>query len=98
MKIPKYIVQKIESESDHIGPKVRMEVLEEGTYFVIRSQDVFGAAALYGYAHLLQTGLELDRIRPRLSDEECGRLERLAEDVVKLAHEWQKRGDAKIPD
>lgn len=85
---PKYVVSKCETG----------EVLESDSYFVIRQQDVFGAAALYGYAHLCQTGLELARQRGGFTDEECSRLESQAEELSELAFQWQQRGGTKVPD
>jgi hypothetical protein len=74
------------------------ECLDEGTFFVIRSSDVFGAPALYAYAHLIQTAVELDGQRRIFTDDERVRMEETAEYAVELAQEWQKRGDGRLPD
>lgn len=93
----KYYVLK----ADEVGDEALEDVaLAEGTYFVIRDQDVFGAASLFGYAHLIQTTLELDRARDHevLDDVERARLSTLADDLVSLALDWQIRGGTKVPD
>lgn len=69
------------------------EELEPGTYFVIREQDVFAPAALFGYAHLLQSSVELGTLPGRPSPftpDEVIRLRDLADNLVELAAAWQK--------
>lgn len=73
------------------------EQLEPGSYFVIRRQDVFGAQALHGYAHLIVSAVELDSIHSFLTPKERHRLEVQADDVSELASKWMT-GDKKIPD
>jgi hypothetical protein len=67
--------------------------------FVLRPQDTFAASAIYGYAHLLQSGLELDAIRSGavFTDDERARLKDLADQVHNLANEWQGLA-TKVPD
>lgn len=73
-------------------------MLDPETYFVIRSSDLFGSAALWGYAHLLQTGIEIARQRPgTFTDEECERLKTLADDLAKKAEAWAVKG-GRLPD
>lgn len=67
--------------------------------FVLRKSDVFGAAALWAYAHLLQTGIELARSKPGLfSEEECRHLKDMAENTAIKAANWQKHGGGRVPD
>ena len=75
-----------------------LEALPEGSFFVIRAQDVFGAAALYGYAHLVQTGLDLDTAGVLFDDDKRKTLEHLVETATALAEQWQMSGDSKVPD
>lgn len=68
--------------------------------FVIRAQDVFGPAALFGYAHLIQSNLEINKLPGRpspLSVEEIERLADLADTLTSVALDWQTRSK-KIPD
>lgn len=75
------------------------EELEPESYFVIRDTDVFGAQALYGYAHLIQAALELDALPGRafFSDIERIRLQQQADGLAALAGDWLTRSK-KIPD
>lgn len=68
--------------------------------FVLRPQDIFGAAALWAYAHLLQTAVELGMMRAEaFTEEEIERLDRSSAQIAALAEEWQLRGEnRKIPD
>jgi hypothetical protein len=67
--------------------------------FVIRAQDVFASAVLYAYAHQLQTLVEFHRgVRPVLSDEECERLEDLADRIASKAEQWMRGSPQKLPD
>jgi hypothetical protein len=73
--------------------------LEPGTFFVLRSSDLFGAAALYAYAAAIASTIEFSRKRPgSLSPDEVADLERLEELVTNLAVEWQRSGLGRIPD
>jgi hypothetical protein len=75
------------------------EELEPGTYFVLRSSDLFGAAALYAYAAALGTAIELSRARPgSLSPDEVRAMEALEIMVTDLAVEWQRSGKGRVPD
>lgn len=75
------------------------EELEPGTYFVLRSSDLFGAAALYAYAAALGTAIEFSRARPgSMSPDEVETLEQLEEMVTNLAVEWQRSGVGRVPD
>lgn len=71
--------------------------LEPETFFVVKSTDIFAVAALYAYAHTIQTGLELDNKRNVFTDMERRRLIRLADHVSDLAGQWS-RLVAKVPD
>ena len=73
--------------------------LEPGTFFVLRSSDLFGAAALYAYAAALGTAIEFSRARPgSLSPDEVQCVEALEEMVTDLAVEWQRSGTGRVPD
>lgn len=71
--------------------------LDPDEFFVIRSSDVFGPAALHGYAHLIQSAIELDGVRPFLEPEEVARLGLLSTHLVDMATEWQRQSK-KVPD
>jgi hypothetical protein len=73
------------------------EYLEPGTYFVIRSQDMFGIAGLYAYASQIQTVLEMASTRPILSAAEHQHLTEVADYVADLARQWQEL-QTKVPD
>jgi hypothetical protein len=64
--------------------------LPDGSFFVLRSSDAHSAAAMYGYAHLLQTILEIDRGSSIYSEQERLLAEALAGRVVRLAEQWMK--------
>lgn len=67
--------------------------------FVLRPSDMFASAALWGYAHLVQTQLEVARQRPgTFSDDECKRMKDLAKMLASKAAEWQTIGTTKVPD
>jgi hypothetical protein len=75
------------------------EDLMPRTYFVLRSSDLFGAAALYAYAAAIATQIEFARSRPgSLSPDEAQTLERLEEMATDLALEWQRSGVGRVPD
>ena len=68
--------------------------------FVLRPSDIFGPAALWAYAHLIQTAVELGQMRPGVfTDEEYRRLVDSALEVAQVAEDWQRRGEnRKVPD
>ncbi len=69
---------------------------------MIRAQDVFGAAALFGYAHVIQSNVEVSRLPGRenlFSDEERQRLLELADRIMDFGVTWQTdHYTRKIPD
>lgn len=71
--------------------------------FVLRSKDVFAAPALHGYGHTIQSMLDVDGVlRERtghglLTDDQRESFSALADDIVMLALEWQRRV-SKLPD
>jgi hypothetical protein len=85
----KYIVRKVGDHPDHR--------LKPGTFFVIRSQDMFGIAGLYAYASQIQTILELNQTRPILTPVEQDHLQGVADYVADLARQWQEQ-QTKVPD
>lgn len=76
------------------------EPLEEGTYFVVRSTDIFASAGLYGYAHSIQSMLEVDALPERqfLQSGEREYLESLADDLFQVGLAWNQAASRKIPD
>lgn len=74
------------------------ESLEPDEFFVIRRNDVFAAQHLFGYAHIVQTGLELDAIRNFLTPSEREHLRKLADGAMMLGLDWQTHADKKVPD
>jgi hypothetical protein len=70
---------------DYRDPKKMGTMLPPGTYFVLRSDDRFAAPALWQYAAVLQTALELDG----LSDAERDQVAELRDRVEALAKQWQ---------
>ena len=83
----KYTVQKTDDG----------EELKPGTFFVIRSKDMFGIAGLYAYSAQLQTVLELAKTRPLLTPAEQDHLQGVADYVADLARQWQEL-QTKVPD
>jgi hypothetical protein len=82
LDLAKYVVS-----TDGEGP------LDSKDVFVLRSSDIFGAATLFAYAGFVLTLEEVARQRDGMfSDEELGRLTRLAEAVQDRAIEWQRQG------
>lgn len=71
--------------------KIDGDLLEPGTFFVLRAADQFSYAAMWAYAGVLQTAMEAG------SDELRAHLVPIEEQVTALAQAWQ--GTAKkIPD
>lgn len=97
----KYVVVKQEDWENDLESRDISYLIIDGDYFVIRQSDVFGAATLYAYAHLIQTALELHVSRGEdvFTISEVEYLETLANDLVEKAQKWQ--ADAafkKVPD
>ncbi len=76
------------------------EPLPEGTYFVVRSSDIFASSGVYGYAHTIQSMLEVDALPDRsfLADSERAYLESLADDLFQIGLLWNQEQARKIPD
>ena len=96
-------MSRVRSEDQVVAEKYGVthdgKELEPGTFFVLRSSDLFGAAALYAYAAAIATQIEFSRARPgSLSPDEVQTLEALEEMVTNLAVEWQRAGPGKVPD
>lgn len=75
------------------------EAFEVADTFVLRSSDVFGAQALFGYAHLIQTVLEVEALPSRFklfTDDERKYLMDLVELVNETGLEWN-RHPKKVP-
>jgi hypothetical protein len=72
--------------------------LAPGTYFVIRSSDMFASAGLYAYAHTIETILELASHRPVLNKQEALYLRGVANQATQLAASWQRSGLQRVPD
>jgi hypothetical protein len=102
---PKYAVFKWDDWAHYLETHPEWEVnpLPEpigGSHFTIRDQDVFGAQALFGYAHIIQTGLELDALPGRsvFTVEEREHLAATVDRLSSLAQHWQRHTNKKIPD
>jgi hypothetical protein len=70
------------------------EPLELGTYFVLQDTDLLGSQALFGYAHLLQSALELDSLPNKIvfkSADQRQQYETLVDFLAQLATLWQTR-------
>lgn len=95
----KYVVLKVEDVPTDVlhAWKAEGKALDEGSFFVIRDTDVFGPAALFGYAHILQTVVELNRLRPSFTPEEADYLSETGDALVSLALRWQQ-SSGKVPD
>jgi hypothetical protein len=103
---PKYIVIPIGIISEMRGEDrdrlaaflEAMPQLGADEFFVLRRQDAFAASALHGYAHIVQSILEVAQRRPGvLTPDETDRLNELADKVSNLASHWQTH-TTKIPD
>lgn len=66
--------------------------------FVVRQSDVFGTSALFAYAHLIHTALELDLSRGFLAREERRSLVLLADDIHETAVRWMATSGRKLPE
>lgn len=73
------------------------EELEPDSFFVIRRQDVVGAQALYGYAHLLQSLVEADTLYGFMDPLERDRVIGTADVVFEIAGSWAS-ASKKVPD
>lgn len=98
----KYVVFKREDWQTYLGS---LRSVWQGSLpgslesVVLRPTDIFGAPALYGYAHLVQTFLEVERLTGgSLSDDQYRSLEKLADYFVETAKDWQRRGGQRLPD
>ena len=90
-----------ETESKYIVFRAGdLEPLEEGTYFVVRSSDIFASAGIYGYAHSIQSMLEVDALPERqfLRSGEREYLESMADDLFQIGLAWNQAASRKIPD
>lgn len=76
------------------------EPLDEGSYFVVRSSDIFASAGIYGYAHSIQSMLEVDALPERqfLRSGEREYLESMADDLFQIGLAWNQAASRKIPD
>ena len=76
------------------------EPLEEGSYFVIRSSDIFASAGIYGYAHSIQSMLEVDALPGRrfLAPAEREYLEHMADVLFQVGLDWNQAAGRRIPD
>jgi len=91
--VPKYVVRRVLSDGSS------GDQLEPGTFFVLRSSDLFGPATLWAYAAAISLAIEFSRTRPgSLSATQVERLEALEEMVSDLAVEWQRSGAGRVPD
>lgn len=95
----KYVVFKTEEWDEFVvlGADLPVALLD---CFVIRAQDVFGSQALYGYAHTIQSALELDALpgRTTFTAEERERLCDVVERLSDLAGAWARQPHKKVPD
>jgi hypothetical protein len=81
-----------------VYPRGDNEAVPDRTYFVLRHTDLFGHAVLWLYLSLIQTQLELARVRPgALSEAEVEHLEGMEIYVRELATEWQRAGRGRLP-
>lgn len=94
----KYVVGKINPEMDADTPG---EVLDPGTFFVLRQSDVFATGALFAYASSIQTALELEASMPDdislFTSQQREDLSLYADKITRIAVAWTKT-EKKIPD
>lgn len=87
------------TDDKYVVRKADGEILPPGTYFVIKSTDLFAYAGLWAYCQSLETVLELATDRPdALKPEEREKLRSIADHVSALASAWQKAGLGRVPD
>jgi hypothetical protein len=79
--------------------------VKEGSYFVIRDSDVFGAQGLFSYAANIRTAVEFTEATGLsvMTDDVRDRLMELANDLVSIGCDWMenvhaRNATAKIPD
>lgn len=107
MKDEKYIVFKREdwdryTSRSGCGANVAKALLPLDDAVVIRTQDVFAAPALDGYANAIRTGMAIATLGPLENNAEANeihwRLGEIADYFHDRACESWERGDKKIPD
>lgn len=84
----KYIVRKQDGQ-----------ILEPGSYFVIRDTDLFSAPGLWAYAQAIMTIVEMSNTREGiLTDEEREHMKSVMDVAATLASAWQQAGKGRLPD
>lgn len=73
------------------------EVLDPGTYWVLREEDVLGAASLWAYVHNGRMLLDMDVKYMLLSAEQREHLESVIDTAATMAAQWEQTFQ-KIPD
>jgi hypothetical protein len=88
----KYTVFKSSEPADRLDP---------GSYFVIRSSDLFAPSALHAYAGNIRSVLEMNQhLEHRMfTPDEEDRLAALADQLTVIAIDWERSDkDRKVPD
>jgi hypothetical protein len=79
-------------------PNRDREILEPGTYFVLRDTDALAGPLLWMYLHEIETYLDVARQKPGfISAEGIAEMEQRAKAVEQTAVEWQRRGVGRLP-
>lgn len=79
--------------------KTSGEILAPGTYFVVKSTDLFASVGLWAYAHAMIAALELGDERPGFMTEvEVNYLRALADRAATLAGTWELNRTRGLPD
>lgn len=86
------------TEEKYTVRKANGEILAPGTYFVVKSTDLFAASGLWAYVHAMATVLEMNDTRPILSADEYVSLTNTADRAAELAGRWTRAGAGRLPD
>lgn len=90
---------RLEPDTKYTVRKTSGEILAPGTYFVVKSTDLFASVGLWAYAHAMIAALELGDERPGfMSAKEIDYLKTLADRAATLAGTWELNRPRKMPD
>lgn len=95
---PRYTVYK-GSPPTMTFPNRDGELLDAGSYFVLRETDALAAPLLWLYLHELRTWLDIARQKPGLlSQDGVTELELRERRAERIVLEWQRRGVGRLPE
>ena len=94
----KYIVRKILQTDPPSDQLSESKPLEEGTFFVLRKQDMLANQALWAYIGTIRTAIDILNLTSN-NQSKIGELSELADMLSELAMIWEvETPDKKLPD